>query len=235
MSTNNHDIELRTSIIETCLSISAQGLSYGRSGNVSVRRSAQDFFVSPSGTEYTEIQVSDVPLVTLTGRWYGAKKPSSEWRFHRDIYSARPDVNAIVHTHSRYATALACTSKGIPAFHYMVAVAGGADIRCAPYATFGSQELSDNALTALKGRKACLLAHHGVIALGSSAKEALSLAGEVENLAAQYSAARRLGKVPVLDGTEMRRVLEKFRTYGDQNSSTADSELRFAAADIPDE
>ena len=229
----SRDIELRTSVLETCRALSTQGLSFGSSGNVSVRRNAQSFFVSPSGMAYCDIQISDVPLVDIDGQWYGTKKPSSEWRFHRDVFKVRSEVNAIVHTHSRYATALACNGTSIPAFHYMVAVAGGEDIRCAPYATFGSQELSNHAVAALDNRNACLLAHHGVIALGSSAEAALALAGEVENLAAQYCAAIRIGKVPILDTAEMQRVLEKFRTYGDQNSSQEGGDLAFAGADIP--
>jgi L-fuculose-phosphate aldolase len=156
--------------------------------------------------------------VTLDCRWFGRRRPSSEWRFHRDIMAARADVGAIVHAHSRYATALACTGRDIPAFHYMVAVAGGVDIRCAPYHTFGSQELSDAALEALRDRKACLLAHHGVIALGSTLAAALKLAGEVESLAAQYCTALALGDVGRLGEEEMRRVVEKFRTYGSQDA-----------------
>ena len=162
----------------------------------------------------------------VDGRWFGRSRPSSEWRFHRDIFKARADVGAIVHTHSRSATALACTGRAIPAFHYMVAVAGGTDIRCAPYHTFGTQELSDAALAALEGRTACLLANHGVIAVGANLAAALRLAGEVENLAAQYSAALALGQVRILDDLEMQRVIEKFRTYGKQDA--ADAGLVFA-------
>src|SRR5215470_17883432 len=139
----------------------------------------------------------------LDGRWFGRRRPSSEWRFHRDIFQAREEVGAIVHTHSPQATALACTGRGIPAFHYMVAVAGGSDIRCAPYHGFGTQQLSDAALAALQDRKACLLANHGVIATGAHLASALALAGEVENLALQYSAALNLGEVHILDDAEM--------------------------------
>jgi L-fuculose-phosphate aldolase len=164
----------------------------------------------------------------LDGRWFGRRRPSSEWRFHRDIFKARHDVGAIVHTHSPRATALACTGRGIPAFHYMVAVAGGRDIRCAPYHAFGTQELSDAALAALKDRKACLLANHGVIATGADLPSAISLAGEVENLALQYGAALSLGEVRILDDAEMCRVVEKFRTYGQAHAS--DPELIFGGA-----
>jgi len=215
------DEDLRASVIRGCRALTSLGLTYGTSGNVSLRRDAGSFFVSPTGMAYDTLQPDDVPLVTLDGRWFGRRCPSSEWRFHRDIMAARTEVGAIVHAHSRHATALACTGRGIPAFHYMVAVAGGADIRCAPYHTFGTQELSDAALTALEGRKACLLAHHGIIAVGSDLAAALKLAGEVESLAAQYCTALALGNVGLLDQAEMSRVLQKFRTYGTQDATDA--------------
>ncbi|MGB9333222.1 MAG: class II aldolase/adducin family protein [Steroidobacteraceae bacterium] len=220
--------DLRTNLIAACGELTRLGLTYGTSGNVSVRCDARRFFVSPSGMDYGVLQVDDVPLMDLDGRWFGHRRPSSEWRFHRDIYQSRHDVGAIVHTHSAQATALACTGRGIPAFHYMVAVAGGRDIRCAPYYAFGTQELSEAALAALKDRKACLLANHGVIATGADLATAISLAGEVENLAQQYCAALSLGKVSILDDAEMCRVVEKFRTYGQQNA--ADPDLIFGGA-----
>jgi L-fuculose-phosphate aldolase len=222
---NTGGADLRVMVISVCRELSVRGLTYGKSGNVSVRRDAQHFFVSPTGMEYGALQADDIPLMDLEGRWFGRRRPSSEWRFHRDIFKSRTDVGAIVHTHSPRATALACTGRGIPAFHYMVAVAGGADIRCAPYYTFGTQELSEAALAALKDRKACLLANHGVIATGADLRAALSLAGEVESLAGQYCEALTLGGVRILDDAEMRRVLEKFRTYGQQDA--ADSDLVF--------
>ena len=178
--------DLRTMVIGACRELTRRGLTHGTSGNVSVRCDQQHFFVSPSGMDYELLQADDVPLMDLDGRWFGRRRPSSEWRFHRDIFKARHDVAAIVHTHSPRATALACTARGIPAFHYMVAIAGGRDIRCAPYYAFGTQELSDAALAALQDRKACLLANHGVIATGADLAAAISLAGEVENLALQY-------------------------------------------------
>ena len=220
--------DLRTMLIAACRELTRLGLTYGTSGNVSVRCDARRFFVSPSGMDYGVLQADDVPLMDLDGRWFGHRRPSSEWRFHRDIYQSRHDVGAIVHTHSAQATALACTGRGIPAFHYMVAVAGGRDIRCAPYYAFGTQELSEAALAALKDRKACLLANHGVIATGADLATAISLAGEVENLAQQYCAALSLGKVSILDDAEMCRVVEKFRTYGQQNA--ADPDLVFGGA-----
>jgi L-fuculose-phosphate aldolase len=221
--------DLRTMVIATCRELTRRGLTHGTSGNVSVRCDERRFFVSPSGMDYEVLQADDVPLMDLDGRWYGKRRPSSEWRFHRDIFKSRQDVGAIVHTHSPHATALACTGRGIPAFHYMVAVAGGRDIRCAPYHAFGTQELSDAALTALKDRKACLLANHGVIATGADLATAMSLAGEVENLALQYNAALSLGEVRILDAAEMCRVVEKFRTYGQLNA--ADPDLVFGGAE----
>ena len=217
--------DLRTMVVTACRELTRRGLTHGTSGNVSVRYDARRFFVSPSGMDYEVLQADDVPLMDLNGRWFGRCRPSSEWRFHRDILESRPDVGAIVHTHSPRATALACTGRGIPAFHYMIAVAGGRDIRCAPYYTFGTQELSDAALTALKDRKACLLANHGVIATGADLAIAVALAGEIENLALQYSLALTLGEVRILDDAEMSRVIEKFRTYGQQHA--ADSDLVF--------
>jgi L-fuculose-phosphate aldolase len=222
------DADLRTMVIAACRELTRRGLTYGTSGNVSARYDERRFFVSPSGMDYEALQADDVPLLDLDGRWFGRRRPSSEWRFHRDIFKSRHDVGAIVHTHSPKATALACTGRGIPAFHYMVAVAGGSDIRCAPYYAFGTQGLSDAALAALKDRKACLLANHGVIATGADLPGALSLAGEVENLARQYCAALSLGEVRILDDAEMWRVVEKFRTYGQQNA--ADPDLIFGGA-----
>ncbi len=218
----------RTMVIEACRELTHRGLTHGTSGNVSVRCDARRFFVSPSGMDYEVLQADDVPLMDLDGRWFGRRRPSSEWRFHRDIFNSKHEVGAIVHTHSAHATALACTGRGIPAFHYMVAVAGGRDIRCAPYYTFGTQELSEAALAALKDRKACLLANHGVIATGADLRSAISLADEVENLALQYCAALSLGEVSILDDAEMCRVVEKFRTYGQQNA--ADPDLVFGGA-----
>jgi L-fuculose-phosphate aldolase len=220
--------DLRTGVIAACRELTRRGLTHGTSGNVSVRCDERRFFVSPSGMDYAILQADDVPLMDLDGRWFGCRRPSSEWRFHRDIFKSRHEIGAIVHTHSPRATALACTGRGIPAFHYMVAVAGGRDIRCAPYHPFGTQELSDAALAALQDRKACLLANHGVIATGVDLPSAILLAAEVENLALQYCAALTLGDVRILDDAEMRRMVEKFRTYGQQ--SAADPDLVFDGA-----
>lgn len=208
---------LREAVIATALAMNAQGINRGKSGNVSARLVAagfDGFLVTPSGLPYADTRPDDVVAVGLDGNAHGTRKPSSEWRFHRDIYRARSDAAAIVHTHAPFATSLACHHLGIPAFHYMVAAAGGRDIRCAPYATFGTQALSDRAVAALEGRRACLLAHHGMIAVGASLAAALALAVEVETLAEMYWRARQLGDPPLLPDEEMDVVLYKFRTYG---------------------
>ncbi len=223
------DQRLREGVVAACRDLARLGLTQGTSGNVSVRRDQSSCFISPTGMAYESLEAEDVPLLLFDGRWFGRRQPSSEWRFHRDILRARSDAGAIVHTHSRYATALACTRRGIPAFHYMVAVAGGVDIRCAGYHTFSTQELADAAVIALEGRRACLLANHGVIALGAGLSAALALAAEVENLAAQYCVALSIGDVQLLDDPQIRRALEKYRTYGTQHA--ADSDLMFGGTD----
>ncbi len=208
---------LAQSVIDTALTMSTSGLSAGRSGNVSVR-DGERVLITPTGMAYSDLVPSDVVSMALDGSVLpGSRKPSSEWHFHAAIYAAREDVNAIVHTHSNAATALACLEEGIPAFHYMVAAAGGADIRCAPYATFGTEELATFAVRALEDRTACLLSHHGVIACGSSLGKAYELAVEVETLADQYGRARQLGSVPLLSDDEMQRVLDKFKGYGQRD------------------
>jgi L-fuculose-phosphate aldolase len=226
------DEALRATVAEGCRELARRGLTHGTSGNISVRRNQREFFLSPTGMAYESLQADDIPMMDLQGRWFGRRRPSSEWRFHRDIFRRRDDVNAIVHTHSPNATALACTGRGIPAFHYMVAVAGGVDIRCAPYRMFGTEELSQAALAALDDRKACLLSNHGVIACGRNLPAALALAGEVENLASQYGAALMLGDVRLLDDEEMHGVLDKFRTYG--SSDAVDAGLEYRGSTIPD-
>ena len=209
--------ELRRALIDTARAMNDAGINVNKSGNVSARctRGAQGgFIVTPTGVPYRELDLDDLVFVTLAGAAAGTQAPSSEWRFHRDIYAVRPELSAVVHTHSAHATALACHGRGLPAFHYMVALAGGADIRCAPYATFGTQELSDHAVDALAGRRACLLAHHGVVACGDTLDQALALAIEVEHLARTYLAACTLGEPPRLDAAEMERVLQRFESYG---------------------
>jgi L-fuculose-phosphate aldolase len=207
------ELGLRQQIIATVLRMNELRINRGRSGNVSAR-TGDGFLVTPSGLLYEETTPEDIAAVTLGGQASGPRQPSTEWRFHRDIYAARHDVGAIVHTHSTFATTLACLGRDIPPFHYMVAVAGGKDIRCAGYATFGTQALSDHALVALEARSACLLANHGMIAVGASLAAALALAIEVEALAEQYWRSLQIGTPNLLSDSEMDTVLEKFRTYG---------------------
>lgn len=202
-------------IIETACAMNARGLNHATSGNVSVRSSG-GFLITPSGMAYEDLTPDQIVEMNMDGSFQGPIKPSSEWRFHLDIYRARDDVNAIVHTHSRHATTLACLRRDLPAVHYMVAVAGGKSVRCAAYATFGSQELSDYALKALEGRKACLLANHGMIVAAENLNKALGIAEEIENLCGQYLAALSVGTPHVLSDSEMDEVLEKFKTYGKQ-------------------
>src|SRR5262249_51139819 len=166
--------DLRVMVIAACRELTRRGLTHGTSGNVSVRHGEGRFFISPTGMDYQALQADDVPLMDFDGHWFGRRRPSSEWRFHRDILKSRHDVGAIVHTHSPQATALACTGRSIPAFHYMVAVAGGSDIRCAPYHTFGAQELSAAALAALQDRRASLVANQSGIGTGTALTRALA-------------------------------------------------------------
>src|SRR5260370_10174379 len=177
------DRKMQVAVISACRELTRLRLTHGTSGNISLRRDERQFFVSPTGMSYDALEADEIPVVDVDGRWFGRRLPSSEWRFHRDIFKSRDDVGAIVHTHSMNATALACTGRGIPAFHYMVAVAGGTDIRCAPYYTFGSQALSDAAIAPLEGPKACLLANYRVIALRAGLSAAPSLAAQGPNLA----------------------------------------------------
>lgn len=205
---------LRRAIVETCRRMNTLGLNQGRSGNLSARVPG-GLLVTPSGMAYDAMSPDDIVFMKADGDVpAGQRKPSSEWRFHRDILAARADVEAVLHSHAMFATTLACLRREIPAFHYMVAVAGGDTIRCAPYATFGTQALSDHALAALADRKACLLANHGMIAVGGSVDAALDLAVEVETLAAQYWRALQVGEPYILPGAEMAVVLEKFKGYG---------------------
>ena len=208
----NDSRALRIRIIATAREMNALDINRGKSGNVSARIDS-GFLITPSALPYDETKPEDVVSVDFGGKATGRRKPSSEWRFHRDIYAARQEVRAIVHAHSPFATALACLNRGIPAFHYMVAVAGGSDIRCAPYSTFGTQALSDHAVAALAGRKACLLSHHGMIALGASLAAALALAVEVETLAEMYCRALQMGEPALLSRQEMEIVVAKFADY----------------------
>lgn len=204
---------LRVRIIEVARRMNAVGLNQGRSGNVSVRIEG-GFLVTPTGVPYEDLNLADLVFMRRDGQREGTYTPSSEWRMHRDIYEKRPEAGAVVHTHSPYATTLACLRRAIPPFHYEIAFAGGSDIRCADYATFGTQELSDNALAALDGRRACLLANHGVVAIGTDLDDAFAMAEKVESLARLYWQGLQVGEPVLLDEVEMSRVLEKFRTYG---------------------
>lgn len=205
---------LRLALVLAARRLAATGMNPGRSGNLSARVD-DGFLLTPSGAAYETLHPDDLVHLDRNGAFGGGQRqPSSEWRLHRDIYAHRPEAGAVVHSHSPFATTLACQGRGIPAFHYEVAFAGGADIRCAPYATFGTQELSDAAIEALGGRRACLLANHGAVAFASDLEAAVGLAEKVEWLARVYWQALQLGPPPLLDAAEMARIVDKFTTYG---------------------
>jgi L-fuculose-phosphate aldolase len=208
---------LRAGVLRVAQALGPAGLGVNRSGNVSAR-CGEGMLITPTGVPYGALEGASIVFLDPEGRGRaGELAPSSEWRMHAALYAAIPDCGAVVHCHSPAATALACAGRAIPAFHYMVAAAGGASIELAPYATFGSAELSANALAAMSGgRRACLLANHGQLAWGRDLEAALDLAREVEALADQYARALQLGEPVLLDDAEMARVLEKFRTYGQQ-------------------
>ena len=203
----------RRDVVETARTMSRQGLSPGRSGNVSCRLK-DGMLITPSGMAYDEIEPEDIVFLDAQGVATGRRKPSSEWQFHLAAYAARPDRHAVVHTHSLHAVVIACTGRPIPAFHYMVAVAGGDDIPCVPYATFGTQELARLVADGLRDRDACLMAHHGQIALGRTPAVALALAHEVEVLAEQYAKVLMLGPPRLLSKQQMADVIERFKAYG---------------------
>ena len=210
--TDGETQDLRAALIATNQRMVALGLNRGRSGNLSARCGGK-FLITPSGVDPADMGPDDLVLMDFDGQTQGRLPASSEWRFHRDILAARPEIDVVLHAHPIFATALACLHRDIPPFHYMVAMAGGASIRCAPYATFGSQELSDHALAALVDRRACLLANHGMIAFGSDLESALALAVEVESLARQYWQALQVGKPKLLTKAQMAEVIEKFSDY----------------------
>ncbi len=212
MNTMPNPSELPGLVAECARRSVSLGLNRGTSGNVSAR-SPEGFLITPSGRDMTELAAVDMAPVDMEGRAPEGLKPSSEWRFHRDIYAAFPEAGAIVHAHSPFAVALACLRRDIPAFHYMVAMAGGVDIRCARYATFGTQALSDAILEALRDRRACLMANHGLVAWGRDLAGALALAVEVEALCGQYLCCLQAGEPVLLSDAEMAEVLEKFRDY----------------------
>lgn len=209
--------QLRQQLIDTAVAMYASGLNQGTSGNLSVRY--QDgFLITPSGMDYAGLSTDDIVWMEFDGESRDRRKPSSEWRFHAAIYQDREEANAVLHAHPVSCATLACLGKGIPAFHYMIAVAGGRNIRCAEYATFGTRELSKHVLKALENRKACLMAHHGLTCFERDLPKALALAIEVEHLATVYSRILSIGEASILSGKEMDVVLEKFRSYGVQDT-----------------
>ena len=207
---------LAREIVATARAMNAAGLNQGTSGNLSARWRGH-ILITPTGVPYDELTPEKIVRMAPDGSYAGRWLPSSEWRFHAAILAGRPEIGAVLHAHSPHATTLACLGRGIPAFHYMVAVAGGADICCAGYATFGTEALAARVVAALEGRRACLMANHGMIALGETPKAALRLAVEVEALAGQYWRALQIGQPKLLSAAEMRRVLQKFESYGQQS------------------
>lgn len=204
---------LRRQLVDSARRMNALGINQGTSGNLSVRCPG-GLLITPSALPYDEMSAGDIVFVGDDGvAEVDGRKPSSEWRIHRDVYRARPDTQAVLHAHPVHCTALACLRRPLPAFHYMVAVAGGRDIRCAPYATFGTQELSEHVVAALDGRRACLMANHGLLCLGADLAAALALAVEVETLARCYLQCLAVGEPVLLGDAEMDVVLGKFRDY----------------------
>jgi L-fuculose-phosphate aldolase len=205
--------KITSEIIKYSKLLNSKKLSALRSGNISVRYK-NGFYITPSGKKYSSLKNKDVVFVSLRGVFDKTKGiPSSEWKFHQDIYLNKKDASAIVHAHSTNATAISTHKKGIPAFHYMVAMAGGHDIKCSKYATYGTRELSKNILKALNGRKACLIANHGQIAFDINLSKAFELAEEVENISLQYITALKLGRPKILSLKEMNKVLSKAKDY----------------------
>ena len=209
-------MNLKKQIIKFSKKLNSTNLSALRSGNISARareKGVDGFYITPSGMKYSSLKPKDIVFVTLDGRFEKNKKPSSEWRFHQDIYVNKKEAKAIVHAHSTCATAVSTHQKSIPAFHYMVAVAGGEDIKCTKYATFGTRQLSKNILSALKNRSACLIGNHGQIAFAENLEKAFELAQEVENICHQYINALRIGIPKILSKKEMKIVLGKMKNY----------------------
>lgn len=216
---SKHELKARKAVIATALAMSRRGLSPGRSGNVSCRW-RDGMLITPTGMAYEELTPADIAFVDAKGDVAkGSRKPSSEWHFHASAYAARAGMHAVVHTHSLHATVIACAHMPIPAFHYMVAVAGGKDIPLVPYATFGTDELARHVAKGLAARNAILMANHGSIAIGETLAGALELAAEVEVLAEQYCKVLMLGKPHLLSDAEMRTVLQRFKTYGQKAQS----------------
>lgn len=213
---DSEEIQARRAVIDAARELNSRGINVNKSGNVSVRVPG-GFLITPTGIPYETLAVGDIVFVDLeSGEFSGKRLPSSEWEMHAEVYRARPDAGAVAHCHSAYATALACQNMRIPAFHYMVAAAGGDSIEVAPYETFGTKRLAVRAAEALRKRNACLLEHHGSLALGRTLAKAVSLLAEVENLARQYCIVRSLGEPRLIPADEMARVARKFKTYGRQ-------------------
>jgi L-fuculose-phosphate aldolase len=206
-------LKKRRSIIAACRKMNDLGINQGTSGNISLRED-DGMLITPTSVPYDAMEPEDIVFMGMDGTVVGPGRPSSEWRFHLDIMRAKPDVQAIVHAHPTYATTIAIMERDIPPIHYMVAIAGGSTIRCAPYATFGTPELSANAVAALDGRKACLLAHHGMIATGTSIDNAMWMAVEIETLARQYHGCLQLGEPPLLSEAEIQNVIARMAEYG---------------------
>ncbi|MBN8989079.1 MAG: class II aldolase/adducin family protein [Rhizobiales bacterium] len=209
----SHEREKRQSIIDACRSMNALGINQGTSGNISLRHGT-GLLITPTSVPYETMQPEQIVFMDLDGAFDPAQRPSSEWRFHLDILKARPEVDAVVHAHPPYSTILAIMGLEIPPIHYMIACAGGDTIRCAPYATFGTQELSEHAVKALEDRSACLLEHHGMIAVGPSLSKAMWLAVEVEALARQYHGCLQIGTPRLLPKAEIKNVLGRIAGYG---------------------
>jgi L-fuculose-phosphate aldolase len=213
------DARERRAVVQAARHLERSGLTHGTSGNVSLRMPA-GFLITPTGIAPDALTTADVVRCDDAGAPTERQRaPSSEWRIHRDVYAARPDAGAVVHTHSPYATAIACLRQPLPAVHYMIAAAGGDDVRCAEYATFGTPELSRNVLGALEGREGCLLANHGVVALGADLDRAMRVGLEIERVAQVYWLTLAAGTPCVLAHDEMVRVVERFRRYGQPATS----------------
>jgi len=224
LAVTSAQLDTRRQLLAATARMAASGLNKGTAGNLSVRaidNGQPGFLITPTGMAYDSLTPDDLVFMDLNGSSRGARKPSSEWRFHLDIYAARPEAGAILHAHSPFATSLACLAclrREIPSFHYMIARFGGDTLRCAEYSTFGTQALSAAALTALQGRRACLLANHGMLVFGRNLDQALDLGVELESLCEQYWRASQMGQPVLLDAAEMAIVLEKFAGYGQQDT-----------------
>jgi L-fuculose-phosphate aldolase len=213
---------IRREMIATCIFMNERGINQGTSGNVSVRVDG-GFLITPSGVPYSEMKPEDIVLMKLNASHSGKRKPSTEWRFHRDIIEKKPEVGATIHLHSMFCTSLSILRREIPAVHYMIAAAGGPTVPCVPYVTWGTQELADYIIGALENRHACLLANHGMVCVGPNLKKAAWLAVEIETLAAQYWRALQIGVPHILPDDEIDRVMEKFKSYGQVSEKRAPS------------